>query len=256
MAISCSKMQSVIVTRPAHQAAPLLAQLAELGYEALPLPLMQIQPIADDPQAGELRALIQNLDHYSAVVVVSMNAAELGLRWLDAYWPQPPVGIDWIAVGPSTADCLRQANLPVHCPTTSFDSEGMLALPCLQAERIAGKKVLLWRGVGGRETLASTLRARGASVDYGELYHRQTVVYSQAQWQQALRQRPVLMLSSTEQIAIVQEQMPDVAQRVCVVITPSERSAKLAQQQGFCAIAAASARDQDMLAALAQFKKQ
>ena len=57
-------------------------------------------------------------------------------------------------------------------PAQRFDSEALLALDALQADRIAGKSVLLLRGNGGRELLADTLRARGACVECVTCYRR------------------------------------------------------------------------------------
>ena len=243
----------VIVTRPAHQSAPILQQLDALGWASIPLPLMDIRPLADDAQAQPLRNTIMNLDHYDAVVVISMNAAEIGLEWMHNYWPQAPVGIDWIAVGPSTAEILENAGLTVHCPTSGFDSEAMLELPCLHPSTLAGKKVLLWRGIGGREFLASTLRGHGAQVDYAELYHRQEIHHSSATWQQALAKRPILMLSSTQALDIVCAQVPNLADHLSALIVPSTRSSNDAKSRGFQrVITAASARDEDMLACLQQ----
>lgn len=241
----------VIVTRPQAQAGPILTALQQRGYQPLSLPLMDIVPVPDDERSGELRQRLQNTDQYRAIIVISMNAAEIGLDWLDRYWPQPPVGIDWYAVGPSTADILQQAGLPVHCPPERFDSEGILALPGLQADVIAGEKVLLWRGIGGREKLASVLRERGASVDYAELYERREQQYCPADWDAALAARPLLMLSSTQALDIVCAQVPDIAQRIDALILPAERSAELARARGFeRVLVAASARDDDMLACL------
>lgn len=245
------KLPSVITTRPNGQADYMLSALKNSGYKAHHLPLMEIVPVADNAEAAVLRNTILNTNQYAAIVVVSINAAEHGLRWLDNYWPQYPQGIDWIAVGPSTAEVLEKAGLIVHCPENSFDTEGMLTLECLHADKIAGKKVLLWRGVGGRETLADTLRGQGATVDYAELYQRQDIVHSAQQWQQALADNPVLILSSTQQIEIVCQQVADIAHRIRLLIVPTERSARIARENGFTqVVAAASARDEDMLAAL------
>ncbi|MDZ7748216.1 MAG: uroporphyrinogen-III synthase [Halofilum sp. (in: g-proteobacteria)] len=57
-------------------------------------------------------------------------------------------------------------------PVGSHDSEGLLRAPALAPARIAGRGVLIVRGEGGREHLATELMARGASVDYAEVYRR------------------------------------------------------------------------------------
>lgn len=244
-------LPSVIITRPNGQEDYLLSALERQGYSTTHLPLMDIVPVEDDARSATLRNIVLNTDQYAVIVVVSINAAQHGLRWLDTYWPQYPIGIDWIAVGPSTAEVLENAGFQVHCPENSFDTEGMLTLECLQADKITGKKVLLWRGVGGRETLANSLRAQGASVDYAELYERQDIVHSPDKWQQALAKQPVLMLSSTQQVEIACQQVADLAQRIRLLIVPTERSARIAKEKGFTqVVAAASARDDDMLDAL------
>lgn len=243
----------VIVTRPAHQADPILTRLQQQGHSTVHMPLMHIAPLPDDNSTTDLRHKTLNIDHYQAVVVISMNAAEIGLQWLDNYWPQKPLGIDWIAVGPSTAEVLTQAGLSVHCPASGFDSEAMLRLDCLAPATLPNKKVLLWRGIGGREFLADTLRHYGATVDYAELYERQEIHYPATVWQEALADNAVLMLSSTQALDIVCSQVPQLAEQLSCLIVPSQRSSEDAKARGFNnVITATSARDEDMLACLAQ----
>ncbi|MBE0483777.1 MAG: uroporphyrinogen-III synthase [Bacterioplanes sp.] len=252
-----SKLPSVVVTRPQGQADALIAGLQALGLSVQHCPLIDIVPIDDDhsPQAQQLRSLFLDIDQYYAVVSVSRNAADIGLRWLDRYWPQWPTGIHWIAVGPATAEVLLAAQLPVEQPLDRFDSEGMLALPCMAAEQVAGKKVLLWRGLDGRETMAQVLRARGAIVEYAGLYHRPE--RTDTNWPQRLHDRPLLLLSSGQGLAIVQQQVPDLAQRVAGILVPSERVAEMARAQGFqTVLVAASACDDDTLASVAAWSQQ
>jgi uroporphyrinogen-III synthase len=58
----------------------------------------------------------------------------------------------------------------VLIPDENFDSEGLLATE--EMNDIKNKKIVIFRGEGGRETLAETLRARGAEVTYAECYTR------------------------------------------------------------------------------------
>lgn len=247
----------VVVTRPAGQADGLLADLTSLGCQVRHHPLIDIVPLADDEQAvvSGLRQRILDIDHYSAVIVISMNAATIGLDWLDRYWPQPPLGIHWCTVGPSTAEVLQREGFSVHSPVTTYDSEGLLELPVMQSDVIAGRKVLLWRGVGGREKLASVLTERGAEVDYAELYERREIAWSTQQWADTLAAQPLLLLSSNQALDIVEQQVPDLAQRVSAIMLPGERLADLARSRGYREVlVAASARDEDMLACLREWQ--
>lgn len=246
-------MARLIVTRPADQAEGLIAGLQALGHEVVPMPLMTILPIADADTdlAHSARRCFLDLDYYHSVITISANSSRLGLEWMDNYWPQPPLGIQWLAVGPASLAPLRDAGLDGICPPERFDSEGLLALPQLAA--VADQKILIWRGVGGRETLAEELRQRGARVDYAELYHRQPCDYSSAQWQQALAPvdgaKPWLLLSSGQALDIVQQQVSDLPQRVAGLLLPSARVAEQARSQGFeVVLVPASAGDADTLA--------
>jgi uroporphyrinogen-III synthase len=155
------------LTRPEGQGSVLGNTLAALGAELVNLPLLEILPL--QPSQADKEKLL-NLDRYDLVFYVSTNAARIGLDAINQWWPQYPSHIRNFAVGPATAAVLEQQGLRISYPEQRMTSEAMLALPELQ--HIKGKKALIVRGVGGREIIAEGLLARGASIDYAELYDR------------------------------------------------------------------------------------
>lgn len=152
----------ILVTRPAAQAGKLAGLIAARGGEAVLFPLLEIGPAAD---LQPLAAAAERLEDYAIAVFISPNAVEYSLPALLAgrAWPR---GVQAAAIGQSTAaDLVRRGVENVIAPVGRFDSEALLELPAFQADCVADKRVLILRGNGGRELLADTLQARGASVD-------------------------------------------------------------------------------------------
>lgn len=167
----------LLLTRPADESAALSSLLAEKGIFSSSLPLLEIEPI---PASDTMREVIQGLDRYCAVIVVSKPAARIAVDLLDRYRPQPP-RLKWFSVGAATAQILEDRGLDISFPVEGDDSEALLELPQLR-EAIArpGPRVLIMRGEGGRELLAERLRELGASVEYLELYRRDLPQYPPA----------------------------------------------------------------------------
>lgn len=167
----------LLLTRPADESAALSSVLAECGIFSSCLPLLEIAPI---PASDTMREVIQGLDRYCAVIVVSKPAARIGIDLLSQYGPKP-AHLKWFTVGAATAQILEAFGLDVSFPVEGDDSEALLALPVLR-EAIArpDPRVLILRGEGGRELLAERLRELGASVEYLELYRRGMPDYATA----------------------------------------------------------------------------
>lgn len=253
-----SLLLPVLVIRPMTQAKEICNALEALGCEVIRHPMLEIKALDETPS---IKSQFMNIDSYDVVIVISSNAAEIGLSHLDQYWPlgqfniSGPMGIDWVAIGPVTANVMRAQGLDVKIPANRFDSESALVMPELQ--NVAGKKVLIWRGVGGREKLASSLRERGAEVSYSELYQRLVPDYDEQQWQQALEQQPLLMVSSGQGLEAIVSQQPRIADKIRGIIAPSRRVAELAESLGVKKIEMAdSALDIDMLAAVKRWQEQ
>ena len=160
---------SVLITRPEPGAARFAAAVQGLGLMPIVAPMLQIRQRSEVSPPKEFA-----LEDTDAVIFVSVPAVEFGttpLQRLDLSARQV------FAVGSTTAGAIKKhfsGNMPrrVRVPAEGFNSEAVLALPELQAPGICSKNVLIVRGVGGREMLATELRARGARVAYLEVYER------------------------------------------------------------------------------------
>lgn len=258
----------VLVTRPAGQAGALLEAIAEAGATALHRPLLAIEPLDAEQDAERLQQARQRvlaLDGYRRVIFISGNAVSYGLELIETYWPQLPVDIEWYGIGAGTCRQLRQHQVPVADPVEcgAMNSEALLQRPELQ--QLADERVLIVRGVGGRETLAATLRQRGAEVAYLECYHRVAApapVGGIGQWLVA-QDIDTVCLSSGEGLQnfsdwLAQDagERPEVAARLrrqLRLVVPGDRVAELAKQWGFSQVQPAdNASDAAMLAALQQ----
>jgi uroporphyrinogen-III synthase len=161
--------KTIVVTRPQAQAAPLAEAIVAAGGKPMIFPLLEISPASDQQALAEA---VARLAEYSLAVLISPNAADYALPAILARGPWPASLIP-AAVGQGTVKVLAAQG--IHgciAPTERFDSEALLELPELAAERMAGKRVAIFRGDGGRELLAETLRERGATVDCITCYRR------------------------------------------------------------------------------------
>lgn len=157
----------VLVTRPQGQEASLMRALQDAGAEPYHIPLLAIEALDESPAD---RSVMLDLDLYNKVICVSPVTANLFLDRLDEYWPQPPIRVLWVTPGAGTAAILDDYGLPVVYPEQGDNSEAMLTLPALND--VAGEKILLCKGEGGRPLLKSTLEERGAQVKELYFYRR------------------------------------------------------------------------------------
>jgi uroporphyrinogen-III synthase len=153
----------VLVTRPAHQAHHLCRLIEDEGGSAVRFPALEIRPYGDRPS---MRAAIGPVDRYNLIIFASSNAVRYGADLLGQRRD-----LLTAAIGKATAHALNATGHRVALtPTGTSDSESLLAMP--QLRHMAGQRVLIVRGRGGRELLHDTLVARGAEVAYADVYER------------------------------------------------------------------------------------
>ena len=159
--------RGILVTRPREQAAGLAGRIHALGGTPILYPVLEILDVSD---LSELDALIGRLDTFDLAIFISPTAVHKAMNLVRARreWP---LGLRAAAIGRGSAKELAHYGLAsVLAPSGKFDSEQLLALPELQ--QVAGQRVVIFRGDGGREILGDTLTARGARVEYAECYRR------------------------------------------------------------------------------------
>lgn len=153
------------VTRPRNQSAPLIGNLHRAGAEVVALPLLEIAPPLD---SAPLDQALAQLDTFDLAIFVSPSAFDAVLARLPDGWPaQLPAAV----MGPGSALRARERGIArVIAPSGQFDSAGLLQEPALQ--QLAGQRVVLFRGDGGREELPQTLVERGAELTLIAAYRR------------------------------------------------------------------------------------
>ncbi len=187
----------VLVTRPAQQAAELRELIEEQGGRALLFPVLEIVATGE---SVALLDLVDRLDEFDIALFISANAVDKALSLILARRPLP-AHLQLAVVGSSTAKQLEEFGMHADIiPTRSFSSEALLALP--EMREVNGKNIVIFRGVGGRELLAQTLRERGARVEYAEVYRRAKPQADAGALLEELRQNKVRVVTATSSEAV------------------------------------------------------
>ena len=157
----------VLITRPAHQADHLLSLIELAGGHTFLFPTIEIQPL----ETADLQQALRDLAQADIAIFISANAVTFGFEAMAAHHVSFPAGLHLATVGAATARALEaHGHTPDIVPDEDFRSESLLAHPTLQ--QLEGKRIVIFRGKGGRELLASTLSERGAHIEYAECYQR------------------------------------------------------------------------------------
>jgi len=157
-----------LITRPAHQAKDLVAQIQYYGGIGVHFPTLEI---IGTKNIKKVILVIKKLKQYDFIIFISPNSVFNSAGYIHRIWPFWPKNTKTIATGPGTVLALKKHNLPSDdYPEKVFNGIGLLNLPALQD--IKQKKILILKGEGGRLYLTKGLKARGAQIDNLNVYKR------------------------------------------------------------------------------------
>lgn len=235
--------KTIVATRPEAEQPALVELLTSLGATVLSLPMLAIvNTTPDRPDYAATRAAILDLDLYSHIIFVSPSAARAGYDWVDTFWPQLPVGINWFSIGGKTQATLAALGIESEISDKGFDSEALLTHPKLQD--VTDHRILIMRGEGGRPFLADELTKRGAKVDHAVLYAREAPVYETKRLHQTLYEASphgilVTSVDGLNNLVTHSQALDKKAQKSvlnCTLVVPSQRVYDQAKALGFTRI--------------------
>jgi porphobilinogen synthase len=221
-------MKTVLVTRPAGENDPLVAELTSRGYRVIAVPTVTVRP-AD--------VAWPDLKDFDWIVVTSAAGV--------AALPQVPGGPRWAAVGEATARALLERGITVEVvPAQASGVALAAAIP-----EVKGKRIALVRASQADPDLPSALRERGAVVD--EIRAYETVegpAESAPALQQALLEEDVAAVVFASGSA-VRGFLKLGGAATLPAITIGPRTSAAARQAGFVVAAEATAQDVKQMAA-------
>ncbi|QWE19124.1 uroporphyrinogen-III synthase [Polynucleobacter corsicus] len=259
--------KTIVITRPSGQARQLSealhVSLRNSGFtpESIPkiisLPLLTIAPKGDDFLVKQITDALQTAD---LAIFVSPNAIECTMRLLECSWQElsntpVPIGV----MGGSSMAALKNhgiglegnpAKVILPQNNTQWDSEGLWAELQNLHWHWPTKKVIIFKGEGGRDWLADTLKNAGAQVEAFSVYARVPLDMNSSAWSEIHEMefaKSLWLLTSSEAVRYLgQAKLPlDLATAIC----PHHNIAEAAEQIGFGEVLTCEPGDEALIAA-------
>ena len=158
----------IVVTRAADRAGELIDQLVLLGADVIAAPAIAQAPAHASPT---VRRALEEMSTYQWVFFTSPE----GVGWFERLLRQQRRdlrvlrGCHLAAIGPKTAESLRQYGLHVDFTPTQYSQEGLLD-GLTRRRRLAGARALIVGAEQARDALERGLRAAGADVQRMAVY--------------------------------------------------------------------------------------
>lgn len=259
--------KTIVITRPSGQARQLSealqASLLKSGFtsetspQIISLPLLTILPKGEGVLVESIIAGLKNAD---LAIFVSPNAIECTMRLLARSWQELsdrplPIGV----MGGSSLASLNNHGIGLESNATKiilplsnaqWDSEGLWAELQKLKWDWSTKRVIIFKGDGGRDWLAETLKQAGAQVEAFSVYARVPLDLNSPAWKDVYEMdfaKSLWLLTSSEAVRYLgQAKLPlDLATAIC----PHHNIADAAEQIGFGEVFTCEPGDEALIAA-------
>lgn len=259
--------KTIVITRPSGQARQLSealqASLLNSGFtkdtfpQIFSLPLLTIAPKGDGVLVEKIISALKTAD---LAIFVSPNAIECTMRLLEQSWQglsdKPlPIGV----MGGSSMVALKNHGIGIESNPTKvilpqanaqWDSEGLWAELQKLGWDWSIKKVIIFKGEGGRDWLAETLKEAGVKVEAFSVYTRVPLDLNSPAWNDIHQMdfaKSLWLLTSSEAVRYLgQAKLPlDIATAIC----PHSNIANAAEQIGFGEVLVCDPGDEALIAA-------
>lgn len=267
--------KTIVITRPSGQARQLSEMLQSnllamgINQQNLPaiisLPLLTIVPKTDQSLVGQIEVALKDAD---LAIFVSPNAIECVMRLLERAWgdisnQSIPIGV----VGGSSMAALRRHGVGDESNPTqiilpqnnaNWDSEGLWTELKKLDWDWSTKKVIIFKGEGGREWLADTLKNAGANIAAISVYARVPLDLDSPIWGDIRKidfSQSLWLLTSSEavrylgQVITDQTELPKKTLALATAICSHHNIADAAEQIGFGKVLICEPGDDALIAA-------
>ena len=234
--LTSSKPLKVLITRPEAKAQQLASLLNEQEIANTCQALFDYQPYAS-PEA--INTALRSADILIFVSVAAVEFAHASSSFPVNSLRKTPIQL-FFAVGNATKQALLAIGITqvLSPPPQQEHSEGLLKLP--ELADVGDKKVVIFRGNGGREHIANSLSLRGANISYIESYQRvwRTLPKNIAMQWQAQQINCIVVTSNDILLALIKyltgatENTNNYWKTQCLWVVVSERIEQNAKKSG------------------------
>ena len=174
----------VLVTRSRNQAGVLSRRLAEVGAVPIEIPTIEVRPLHDYSDLDDALAKVSDFDWMVFASANSVRAVHDRLRAAGRD-SRSLHGVQVAAIGPATADVIREYGIAADLVPATATSEGLSE--ALSNEDVSGSRILLPRADIATRDLPDMLQSLGAGVTQVTAYRTVTPEESRDRVAEAVR---------------------------------------------------------------------